>query len=87
LKGNYDLGFPEEKLGQSQKPYVAGGGGKWIFSGTYMLPLQYQLVKETLLIRSNSICFNEPECNQKSFENEFTSYLPPNPWQSELIMQ
>ena len=27
LKGNYDLEFPEEKLGQSQKPYVAGVGG------------------------------------------------------------
>lgn len=64
----HDLEFPEEKLGQSEKPYVAGsGGGGWIFSGTYML--QYQLVKETLLIRSSSIYFNELECNQKSFEH------------------
>lgn len=74
MKGNYDQEFPEEKLGQSQKHYVVGGGegggvGKWIFSGTYMLLLQYQLVKETLLIRSNSIYFNELECNQKSFEH------------------
>ena len=45
------------------------GGGGWIYSGTYMLSLQYQLVKGTLLIRSNSIYFNELECNQKSFEH------------------
>lgn len=28
LKGNYDLEFPEEKLGRSQKPYVVGSRGR-----------------------------------------------------------